>query len=303
MNLDYLRTFVVVVERGGFSKASEVLSLTQPAVSFQVQALEKHLGEKLIDRSSVKIKLTPAGKLVYQYALKLLQEKKQLEEALAEMSGAVRGELFLGASTIPGEYILPALLAQFKKEYPQVELHLEIEDSFEVSKKVSQHELDIGFVGSTFPNHPVVSKELFSDELFLILPPDHPLAERKSIKLLDILKEPFILREEGSGTRKTLQEALKKSGYKLEDLNVVMELGSTQSVITGVSAGLGISVVSEWALRPYMKTGEVRATRVKGLPLKRKIYLVYHPKAHFSRVQNAFLAFCQDTCSKVKFAQ
>ncbi len=293
MNLDYLQTFITVVEKGGFSKAAEVLSLTQPAVSFQIQTLERELGEKLIDRSSAKIKLTPAGEIVYKYAHKLLKEKGRLEESLAKMSGAVRGELHLGASTIPGEYILPAILAKFKKDFPDVDLHLQIEDSYEVSKKVSQHEIDIGFTGSKFSTHPVIFEDFASDELLLITSSHHPLASRKEVSLSQILKEPFILREEGSGTRKTLQEALKKKGYSLDDLNVVMELGSTQSVITGVAADLGISVVSEWALKPYLKTGMLKSLKIKNLPLKRKIYLVYHPRAHFSHTQKVFLDYCR----------
>jgi DNA-binding transcriptional LysR family regulator len=293
LNLDYLQTFITVVEKGGFSKAGEVLSLTQPAVSFQIQTLEKELGEKLIDRSSAKIKLTPAGEVVYKYAHKLLKEKSRLEEALAKMSGAVRGELYLGASTIPGEYILPAILAKFKRDFPDVDLHLQIEDSYEVSKKVSQHELDIGFTGSKFPNHPVIAEDFASDELLLITSSNHPFASKKEVSLSEIFKEPFILREEGSGTRKTLQEALRKKGYNFDDLNVVMELGSTQSVITGVVAGLGISVISEWALKPYLKIDELKAFKIKNLPLKRKIYLVYHPRAHFSHTQKVFLDYCR----------
>lgn len=300
MNLEYLATFIKVIEKKSFSKAAEELNLTQPAVSFQVQALERECKETLLDRSSTKLRLTQAGKVVYRYAQHLTKEERKMLEELADLKGIVKGELMLGASTIPGEYILPSLLSQFKKKYPLAQLHLEIGDSLSIAKQISQHQLDIGFIGSKFPKLNVVTEKFAADELYLTIPSTHPLSHQKKVTIKDTFKYPWVLREPGSGTRKTFLQELEKKGYSIADLNVVMELGSTQAVITAVASGLGISTVSEWALQPHLANQTIKALSIADLKLKRDFFLAYHPKTPLSRIQEAFINFVRKKKGKIK---
>lgn len=300
MNLEYLATFIKVIEKKSFSKAAEELHLTQPAVSFQVQALEKVCGEILLDRSSTKLRLTQAGEVVYRYAQRLTKEEEMLLEELAELKGIVKGELALGASTIPGEYILPSPLSQFKKKYPLVQLRLEISDSLSIAKKISQHQLDIGFIGSKFPKLNVTTEKFAADQLHLTVPSNHPLSRYAKVTLNDTFKYPWVLREPGSGTRKTFLQELEKKGYSLANLNVVMELGSTQAVITAVAAGLGISTISEWALQPHIANQTIKTVPIADLKLKRSFFLAYHPKTALSRLQQVFMDFTRNRQRKIK---
>ncbi len=300
MNTEYLATFLKVIEKKSFSKTAEELNLTQPAVSFQVQALERECGETLLDRSSTKLRLTKAGEVVYRYAQRLTKDEKKLLEELAELKGVIKGELLLGASTIPGEYILPSLLSQFKKKYPLAQLQLEIGDSLSIAKRISQHQLDIGFIGSKFPKLNIATEKIATDQLYLAIPNNHPLSSQARVTLKDALKYSWVLREPGSGTRKTFLQELEKKGYSLADLNVAMELGSTQAVITAVAAGLGISTISEWALQPHLANQTIKAAPIADLKLKRDFFLAYHPKTPLSRLQQAFIDFIRAHQGKTK---
>ncbi len=289
MNLSYFKTFVSVVEKKSFSQAAKDLNLTQPAVSFQIQALEKTYQETFINRIGPKIKLTEAGKIFLAHAKKILEAEQRLKDELNKLEGKVTGTLTIGASNIPGEYILPRLLGRFKQLHPQLKVELEVSDTSEIVEKLNQHLLDIGFIGSIPEKSNLKIEKFYTDELVLIFPPTHHFAQAKKIALKDILKEPFIIREEGSGTRKNFEKGLKEKGKSLKDLNIVMELGSTQATISAVQAGLGISVISKLALSNLGKV--LKSSRISDLNLKRDLYLAYNEKEALSYSQKEFIRF------------
>lgn len=300
MSLDYLKTFVIVAEKKSFSKAAEKLSLSQPAISFQIKSLEKKYGQPLIDRTSQQLNLTPAGEILYAQARKILRLQQELEEELSSLSGEVKGQLNIGASTIPGEYILPNLISIFRKQCPKVKISIEIGDSRDIVRKVLEQEIGLGLVGTIFPNPRLSYQKLVSDELVLIAPPAHPLAKEKRVSLKEATKYPFLIREAGSGTLKTFQQELEKQGISLKELEVVIELGSTQAILTAVEAGLGVSVVSRWAARPAALSKLITIVPLVK-PIKREIFYVCRARASMSLPQKAFLDFLKKTKKSAKF--
>ncbi len=299
MNLDYLKTFLTVAEKKSFSRAAEKLKLSQPAISFQIKALEKKYGQLLIDRSTQSLSLTPAGEILFSKAKKILEIQEELEMEISSLSKEVKGQLVIGASTIPGEYILPSLVSVFKKRHPKVKILIEIGDSLEIIKKLLEKEIDLGFVGATFPNPQLSFKKFLPDELVLIAHPEHPLARKKSVTLEEAIKFPFLTREAGSGTLKTFQQELEKHSLSLKDLDIVIELGSTQAILTAVESGLGVSVVSRWAARLAALSNLIAVVPLKK-PIKRDIFLVLRKKMSLTPAQIAFVEFVEKEKKKPK---
>lgn len=291
VNINQLRTLVALAECKSFSSAAEKLFLTQPAVSFQIHSLEEHFGARLVDRSGKRAELTEEGRLVCDFARQTLQLLAEAEYRVSQLSCHVRGRLLVGASTIPGEYILPHLIGAFKEKFPEVQISLEIGDSSEIRKKVLDQRLDLGVVGAVANQAQLNSTKVLEDELILIVPPGHAWPSRAQIAPASLLEENFILREKGSGTRQILAERLKEVGIDVADLKVVMELGSTEAILTAVEAGLGISVVSRWAADKALALGQVREVRVVGLNLKRDLFVVTHKQALPNRALEEFQTF------------
>jgi DNA-binding transcriptional LysR family regulator len=294
VNLSYFKTFVYVADLKSFSRAAEVLNLTQPAVSFQIHALEKAYEEVFFDRSSQQIRLTEAGKVFLKHARDILAANDRLVEELGELKDLVRGNLVLGASNIPGEYILPLMLGEFKKLHPQVSVRLDIMDTGEVIAKLLSHELDVGFCGAAQKKVPLVYEHFAIDELVIALPPGHPLTSKRTIKPTDLKKYPMVVREEGSGTRTVFRDALREAGLSESDFTIVLELGSTQAVLSAVMSGVGITPVSVFALRDHVASGSLSFRKVSGLNLKRPLYIAYNEKAAISKAQLAFVEFLRD---------
>lgn len=291
VNINQLRTLVALAECKSFSLAAEKLFLTQPAVSFQIHSLEEHFGARLVDRSGKRAELTEEGRFVCDFARQTLELLAETEYRVNQLSKHVRGRLLVGASTVPGEYILPHLIGAFKEKFPDVHISLEIGDSAEIRKKVLEQRLDLGVVGAVAPQAQLVVTKAMEDELILIVPPNHVWPSRARVAPVSLLEEDFILRGKGSGTRQVLGERLKEVGIDLADLKVVMELGSTEAILTAVEAGLGISVVSRWAADRALALGQIREVHVEGLNLKRDLYVVTHKQALPNRALEEFQGF------------
>lgn len=290
MNVNYFETFVTVVEKGSFSEAARTLKMSQPAISFQIQALEKHFGEPLLDRSGGRVRLTAAGKVLLEHARKMVALNARLERAIDQLRTGLRGELTIEASTIPGEYIVPPIIGRFKAMYPRVKVTLNIGDTSRTIDAVSRHTADLGFVGAPPParlKH-IKAVPVASDKLVLLTPKDHPWGTRRSVSVQELLDQPLVLREKGSGTRETFEKALKKNRLTLADLSVVMELGSNQAVLSAVEAGLGVSVLSRYAAHQAARLGMVRVLEATGLSLERALYLIYDADRPESRIQAVF---------------
>ena len=274
VNLTRLRTLVMVAQSGSISKAALDLHLTQPAVTKHIQSLEEYYGKPLIDRSARETVLTEEGRILYRYVIEVLRLMNEAETALAEMSKIVQGSLRIGASSIPGQYILPLALGEFSRNYPQVDIAVEIGDTEQITRLVLENKVDLGLVGNAVKERQLECYPCAEDELVLILPLDHPLAQVEEIRAEDLCGEKMVWREIGSGTRKTVEGWLAQAGVKLGEKKGSVELGSTGAVVAAVEAGLGLSIVSIWAVvRPLVfKTLAVR--RLKNLSMKRRLYVI-----------------------------
>ncbi|GFN22471.1 selenium metabolism-associated LysR family transcriptional regulator [Thermanaeromonas sp. C210] len=290
MNLNQLETFVVTVEKGTLSAAAEELHLTQPAVSKHLKALEETFGLRLLERSGREVRLTEGGRIFYRRAREVLRLLEQLRRELAQVSKLVRGELLLGASTIPGQYVLPHVIGRFKGRYPGVEVKLIIGGSEDILRRLGEGEIEIGVVGAEERRKGFLYRPLVKDELVLILPPDHPWAGRRSLEAAELAGADWVCREEGSGTRKVVEERLRDAGVVLPPARIVMELGSTEAVVSAVEAGLGVSIVSRWAAEKSLKLGRLATVPVAGVDLERHLFLV-HRARELSPAASAFWEF------------
>lgn len=291
MNTDYLKTFLEVVRLKSFSEAAKHLGISQPAVSFQIQRLERDLVVRLIDRSEKGITLTEAGKRFRRFAESVIEGQERLLFDLELLREEVAGTLAIAASTIPGEYLVAPILGKFRTEHPAVAARVAVFDSVAVMEKVSQGEYDIGFCGASPEGFPLSSFKMASDVLELVVPPQHPFARRDSVALMELIGEPWLFREETSGTQRSLARLLHQAGFDLQQCTPVLVLGSTQSVVSAVEAGLGIAFVSNLAIPKSLAQGTLKAVPVDGLKLKRDFYCVYHEERVVSRLQREFLAF------------
>ena len=288
----HLETFCRVADLKSFSKAADDLFLTQPTVSGHILSLEQSLSLRLFDRTSREARLTKAGKVFLEYASKILSFRKELLNALSEFSQGIRGELSLGASTIPGEYLLPKLMGDFKKEHPHFIIALKIADTKEVIQYVLQDNVEFGIIGAKL-NHPSLHYEKFEeDEIIVVAPSDHPLTRKKRVNLEELLREPWIIREEGSGTQMAVEKAIRKKGKSLKQFNVVMEMGSTSSVKEGVKARLGLAFISGKATEEEIRQGFLSRIDLEGIePISRQIYIVSHRGRTLSPIGMEFLRF------------
>lgn len=292
IDFKHLETFCRIAGLKSFSKAAQDLFLTQPTVSGHILSLEQSLSLRLFDRTRKGVHLTKAGKVFLEYASKILSFRKDLLNALSEFSDGIRGDLSLGASTIPGEYLLPTLIGRFRREHPRSVLSLKIADTREIIRHVLEDAVEFGIIGAKL-NHPSLHYEKYEeDEIIVVAPPDHPLARRKRVSLEDLLKEPWIVREEGSGTQIASEEALRKKGKSLKQFNIVMEMGSTSAVKEAVKARTGLAFVSRRATGEEMRQGSLSRVDVKGIdPILRQIYIVSHRGRTLSPIGMEFLRF------------
>jgi DNA-binding transcriptional LysR family regulator len=294
MELNQLKAFCAVVEKRSFSRAGEVVFLSQPTVSLQISSLEQELGTQLLDRRAREITVTKTGETLYQYAKRILRLINEAEQAIEQLKGLMKGTLTLGASTIPGEYLLPSLLAEFKGLHPAIDIDLQISDTQGVITKVLAHEAEIGFVGTRDKSDKLVFKSLATDKLVLIASEDSTWLHQDSLSVEQLRGIPFILRESGSGTRITVKQKLLEKGITEEELNVVMRLGSTAAVKRAVESSLGVSFVSEKAIKNEIRLGTIKTIPVKDLELDREFFIVYSGKKSHSPAAQALLQFLQE---------
>jgi DNA-binding transcriptional LysR family regulator len=293
MELSQLRVFCAVVEKKSFSRASEAVFLSQPTVSLQIRSLEQELGTRLLDRQGREASVTGSGKLLYGYAKKILHIADEAQQAIAQLKGLIKGEIIIGASTIPGEYILPLLLAEFKGTYPGIEVNLAIGDTKEIIRKVLDHEVEIGVVGQREANEKLVFHNFSTEKLVLIAPAQSHLIPHEEITVEELRKAPFILRESGSGTRGTVERRLRDLGVKETDLNIAMRVGSTAAVKKAVESGAGVSIISERAIGNEIKLGLLRKVPIEGLEMQREFFTVYRRGRSLSPAVKALLKFLE----------
>lgn len=291
MDLWQLKIFCKVVELKSFSRAGKIVHLSQPTVSSHIKDLEDHFGCRLIDRLSKEAVATKAGELLYGYACKILAFSHKIEAAMAEFNGKIKGRLLIGGSTIPGAYLLPRMIGAFSGQYPEVTISLVVEDTEKVIDGVLSGNLEMGVVGAESGEKKIFQEKLIEDELRLIVPENHAWARKKAIPLDLLLTEPFIVRENGSGTLASIQLSLASQGYTIEDLKIAAELGSTEAVRQGIKNNVGVSILSTLAVSEDLKIGSLKSIAVKGLQLKRSFYLTRHKYRSLSPLSRVFIEF------------
>jgi LysR family transcriptional regulator, transcriptional activator of the cysJI operon len=286
-----LRVFCTVAETRSFSKTSEIIHLTQPAVSLQIQALEEKYETKLFDRSSSTVSLTPAGEILYKYAKEILVLYASAEKTIGKQTGIVKGSITIGAGSNIGNYILPSVITEFKKMHPKIKLYLIVANTKRVVELLNAGNIDLGIVEGEVLKQKMVIRKLLADELLLIVPPDHPWAKRKDVAIAELLKEPFIFREAGSATRQMIEKFLGRHGITPHDMKITTILGSTEAIKDAVESGLGISIISRWAARKESRYGTLQLLNIKDEKIMRDFSLIISKNSVSSNSLEEFLTF------------
>ncbi|RPI37358.1 MAG: LysR family transcriptional regulator [Nitrospiraceae bacterium] len=287
MDIHHLRVFTSVYKRKSFSKAAEELHLTQPTVSDHIKALEEELNCRLFDRLSRKIIPTREAEILFIHASEIIERLTHLREAVGSLKKEVAGELIIGASTIPGTYLLPRAIAGFRTEFPAVFFQIIVSDSREIMEKMLDHELLLGIVGTRASHKDLHSHALLQDELIVVAAPS--LVRQQSMALRELIGLPMVLREEGSGTRKEMEKNLEGKGISLDNLNVAGYFSSTDAVKQAVKAGMGISILSRFSVQEELKHRTLREVKVAGLEMKRHFYVLTHRKRSLPLLYSVFL--------------
>ncbi|MBU4054628.1 MAG: LysR family transcriptional regulator [Proteobacteria bacterium] len=291
MDLWQLHIFCKVIENKSFSKAGLAAHLSQPTVSSHIKDLEDHFECVLIDRLGKEVNPTRAGKLLYRYAKKLLTLRDEAEMAMAEFQGMLKGKLLIGGSTIPSAYILPPIIGRFSKEFPDVTMSLVVGDSEYIAGEILLGNLEMGILGASFDNKKIQQEKFIQDEMKLIVSASHPLANRKQVSMKQLFQLPFIIRESGSGTLRSMKNSFEKAGHSLDELKIIAEMGSTMAVIQGVKENMGVSIVSTLSIQEDLKYGTLKALSIDGMNLNRYFYLSWHKHRSMSPLGTAFKAF------------
>jgi len=296
-DLRQLEIFCKVVDLKSFSKAADAVFLAQASVSERIANLEKSVGTLLLDRMGRQIIPTKAGELLYKHAALMLDMKKTARLEMEKFLGLRQGEILLGGSTIPGEYILPKLIGEFHEKYPFISVVLTVAGSREIEDMVQNGDLELGVVGSKDFSKEMVSYNIWKDELVLVVNSNHKWAKRKSIAPDDLFKEPFIIREPGSGTLKIMEDYLKLWGKKgLEDLHVVARLGTSTAIKEGIKANFGVSILSSRAVETEIDAGILKTVKINEMPLMtRSFYLIRDKRRIASPLCQAMLDFLRKT--------
>src|SRR5262245_18570245 len=291
MDFRQLEVFAKVVETRSFSRAAEALRLTQSTVSEHVRLLEEEIGTRLFDRLGRETVPTRAGALLDGYARRLLALRTDALQALQQFLGQISGVLTVGASTIPGEYVLPPLIGRFREKFPQVTTALQIADTQGIVEAVLEGRVELGVVGAQPDQRVLQAVELMADELVVVVPPTHPWFGRRLVTAEDLAREPLIVREYGSGSRQALEDALAEAGLSLAGLRVIAEMGSTSAIKQAVKAGVGVSIMSRRAVDEECRNGHLWSGKIKDLRFTRHFYVVTHTGRSRSPLCQAFLDF------------
>ncbi|MDI6864781.1 selenium metabolism-associated LysR family transcriptional regulator [Thermodesulfovibrio yellowstonii] len=289
-----LKVFCTVAETKSFSKTSEIIHLTQPAVSLQIQALEELYETKLFDRSSGSITLTPAGEILYQYAKQILTMYAEAAKEISKITGLIKGCVKIGAGTTVGNYILPAVAVDFKKRHPKIRVSVSIGNAKKILEMLNSSMIDFGIISEMPGKSKFIVDSIISDELCVICSADHPLNNQKSVSLYDVVKEPFVIREEGSSTRVIIEKFLAEHGLSVSDLHISLILGSTGSIKEAVERGIGLSIVSKWAIRKEISCGNLRILKLKEGKITRDFYIILPKNTILSPAVEEFITYLKN---------
>ncbi|WP_094093794.1 LysR family transcriptional regulator [Paenibacillus physcomitrellae] len=284
-----LQVFITVAEQRNFTRAAELLHMTQPAVSSYIQTLERALGARLLDRTNKYVQLNKAGEIVYHHAKEILNLYTRMGNLLDDLQHTASGPLTIGASYTFGEYILPHVLTRLRELYPKVSPTITIANSKVILDLTARRQLDIGIVEGELKEKELtgVSADSFAeDQMFITASPRHPASGQIEISAADLAEHTWIVREEGSGTRQMQEKAFEQLGFQPAHLLVI---GSTQAIKEAVDAGLGLTLLSRWTLRKELEAGSLQLLQLDGFPLTRQFSLVM-PESQFQTKATELLA-------------
>ena len=270
-----LKVFRSVCEQLSFRRAAEELHLSQPAITQQVKALEDELGTRLFDRTGGRVVLTPAGRILKKRAAELAELAAHTQEEIAALSGEHSGLLSAGASTSIAQYVLPRMLGDFKRQHPKVKLQIRSGNTEQVVEWLVEGRISIGLIEGPALRKDLRVEPFMEDELVLLFPAGHPWSKRKELTVEDLKGASFLLRERGSGTRRVLEQALERAGLKMREIDVAMELDSSEAIISSVEMGLGIGFVTRAAVLPRLPLGKIATARIKCMRIPRNFSFVY----------------------------
>lgn len=298
MDLGYLSAFCTVVEMGSISKAAKKLFVTQPALSVKIQEMERHYQEKLLERTNRGIKPTEVGLLVYQHGKKIVSLTENIHTEIQRNRNPMQ-ELLVGASSTIGNYALPCTVYNFKERHPNYKIMMNISNSEHVIEKVLNRKVEMGVVEGplseqmkqTLNHEGIRMKKVARNELVLTVPNNEYWQDTKSIDLETFRKQPLIIREKGSGIRATLEASLQENELTLDDLNVVMELNTINSIISAVAADKGVSLLPKMAIRKEISYKMLKSIHVEGINLQHDITTLFHPTETSKQLYETFLAF------------
>jgi DNA-binding transcriptional LysR family regulator len=293
MTLRQLEVFLAVAREKSFSRAATRIHLSQPTLSEHVAELEDELGKKLFFRRGREVTMTEAGRVFEQYAASAVSSVEGGRQALADLDGLAHGSLLIGASTTPGLYVMPAIVASFRAKYPGVDLKLQIANSQIIEGRVRERELDLGIVGghAVAPGEECLAAGML-DELVLIVAPTHAWAKRRDIAPQSLAEASLLVREAGSATRSVTERALQRAGVKFR---VAMELDHTEAIKQGVVANLGVAFVSIYAVRGEIATGRLWALRLRGVRVQRHFHVIHHEARRVTASAKAFMELFEQT--------
>jgi DNA-binding transcriptional LysR family regulator len=293
VQLPHLETFSRAAELSSFTGAAKALRLTQAAVSQRVHALERILGTPLFQRHRGRVLLTEAGRRLHDYAQRILDLHQAARREITGHETPRAGELVLGASSIPGEHLLPALLLAFGQKYPHIRVRATVSDSMAVMGQVERGEVSLGLVGRKTDNPHLEFRFLASDRMVLVVPPGHALSGRQKVSLKQLFSYPLVLRETGSGLRHCFEKSLERAGRSPAELRVALELGSNEAIKEAVLRGAGVAVLSSLAVQKELKTGQLHTLAVSDLHCDRDMFIVQDRRRVLPLPARLFLVFLE----------
>lgn len=285
-----LQVFVTVAEKENFSRAAEEMHMTQPAVSQYIRTFESYMGARLLERTNKYVRLTKAGNIVYHYAKEILGLYTNMQNLVDDLVNKANGPLTIGASYTFGEYVLPRIIANLLEVYPDIQPEVTIRNTAEIAKSVATHQLDVGVVEGHF-NDPSLQVEAFAeDEMVVVASPRHVLSGKEGIEICELKSETWIVREKGSGTREATEKLFNQFAFTPSKL---MNFGSTQPIKEAVAAGMGVTMLSQWAIQKELRNQDLTILNIKGLPFFRQFSIV--TKSPFqTKAQEVFIGLLRE---------
>jgi len=286
MNLHHLKVFYAVAKGGSFTQAAQDLSISQPAVTIHIRALERYYGVRLFDRGSRRATLTDVGQTLFEYAQRIFALAEEAEHALENARELRAGRLRILGSLTVGAYYLPPVINLFKEKFPDIQISLSVDNSQRVVERIAGLRDDVGFLSGPVRDERLLVRPFLEDELVLLVPPGHAWAGRRTVSLHELEDQPVILREPGSATRALLEDRLRQEGIRPR---VSMELGSNEAIKRAVEMGMGVSVLSGAIVRREAEAGLLRMLRIREKGLRRQFEIIIHRERERSRLIGAFL--------------